>query len=144
MDKSHPVGKMFIPVDTGLNWTYIRRSGRFLNVLRTFNLHPVSTGMSNLKWYRKISMFPSFHLLSWESSGSWKRNPVEKNIDNWFWRAGIWFTCCWNHEFLNTWLVIGQNHIGAGLIWLQLQVLEQTTIQLLSAKFVQKAACLCK
>ena len=41
-------------------------------------------------------------------------------------------------------LVKGQNHIGAGLIWLQLQVLEQTTIQLLSAKFVQKAACLCK
>ena len=27
-------------------------------------------------------------------------------------------------------LVKGQNHIGAGLIWLQLQVLEQTTIQL--------------
>ena len=30
-----------------VNWTYIRRSGSLLNVLCTFNLRPVSTGMSN-------------------------------------------------------------------------------------------------
>ena len=38
-----------VPVDTGRNWnvhkTFRRRSRRLLNVLRTFNLRPVSTGL---------------------------------------------------------------------------------------------------
>ena len=32
------------PQTQDVNWTYIRRSGRLLNVLCTFNLRPVSTG----------------------------------------------------------------------------------------------------
>ena len=41
--------KSHIPVDTGLKLnvhkTFRRRPGRFLDVLCTFNLRPVSTGM---------------------------------------------------------------------------------------------------
>ena len=37
-----------IPIDTGrklnLHKTFRRRPGRFMNVLRTFNLYPVPTG----------------------------------------------------------------------------------------------------
>ena len=44
------------PVDTGRKLNYIRRPGRLLNVLCTFNLRPVSTGaayiflIDGLKW----------------------------------------------------------------------------------------------
>ena len=46
-----------IPADTecklNLHNTFRRRLGRLLNVLRTFNLRPVSTGNCNKKW-RKL------------------------------------------------------------------------------------------
>ena len=44
--------KLTYPVDTGrklnVHKTFRRRPGRFLNVLCTFNLHPVSTGKAFL------------------------------------------------------------------------------------------------
>ena len=36
--------KAFSPWTQDVNWTYIRRSGRLLNVLCTFNLRPVPRG----------------------------------------------------------------------------------------------------
>ena len=50
---------IFCPVDTGrklnVHKTFRRRPGRILNVLCTFNLHPVSTGWDYLiKKYKKL------------------------------------------------------------------------------------------
>ena len=54
---------MTFPVDTGrklnVHKTFRRRPGRLLNILCTFNLRPVSTGLFELSVIRKC-LYPSY------------------------------------------------------------------------------------
>ena len=54
-----PFTDQYVPVDTGRKWnvhqTFRRRPGRLLNVLCTFSLRPVSTGLAVFLKYSQIT-----------------------------------------------------------------------------------------
>ena len=104
-----------IPVDTGrklnVNKTFRRHSGRLLNVLCTFNLRPVSTRASFVKWLESewtviqvmIRRFGSSTLAQeYEKAEVWIQREISENMETaekrknkcWKWNSRLLLCPC--------------------------------------------------